>query len=344
MINERIYYIDVLKFIAIFGVIFIHVCGFTGHSEILHTPITHFSQLFVFAVPIFLMITGTLLLKRNITLSSFLKKRLSRVIFPYLFWIILAIITFLYISNSPVSDYPMVIADKFFNMSWNWYFWMILGVYFVIPIINEFIINKGIEGCKYFIALMISASIFYSVCSYLSYKTTFDLRYFIYPISFVVLGYFLANYEFKMPKNRLILISLIVFIIATGLKFVFFDAVILETTNESIFLNSFLDINILSILQSASLFLIFKNLNYRILNKSPVKRFITSVSRSSYGMYLSEIILLIPLSQIFKNYTATGTQCFFYLIAFTVLIFFLTWIFVLAVDRIPKLHKFSGYY
>lgn len=344
MEGNRIYYLDVLKFIAIFGVIFIHVCGFTGHAKMLNIRVSSFSQLFYFAVPIFLMITGTLLLDKDITISSFLKKRLSRVVYPYLFWICLAIIMFLYVSNTPVQDYPIQIADKFFNVSWNWYFWMILGVYLVIPIVNEFIIGKGEEACRYFIILMIFASIFYSLCAYLNYTTALDLRYFIYPISFVVLGYYLSRHEFGLSKNVLIIISLAVFMLTTAIKVVYSPDILLYASNANIFLNSELDISIFSILQAASLFLIFKNLNYRILEKSPVKSFVTSVSRSSYGMYLSQIILLIPLSQVFRYFISTGTGTFLHVILFTVLIFIITWIMVLAVDRIPKLHIFSGYY
>ena len=80
--TNRIYYLDVLKFISIFGVIFIHLCGFSGHSEILHFRITYFSEIFRFAVPVFLMITGTLLLNREISISDFLKKRFSRIVYP----------------------------------------------------------------------------------------------------------------------------------------------------------------------------------------------------------------------------------------------------------------------
>ena len=55
---------DILKFIAIFGVIFIYLCGFVGHGEVLHFKIAGFLEIYRVAVPIFLMITGALLLNR----------------------------------------------------------------------------------------------------------------------------------------------------------------------------------------------------------------------------------------------------------------------------------------
>ena len=338
--NERIYYIDILKFLAIFGVIFIHICGFTGHSEIMHYQIKYLSQIFHFAVPIFLMITGTLLLNRNITIKAFVKKRFARIIYPYIFWIILAIIMFLYVSNSYLQDYPMIIIDKFFTMSWNWYFWMMVGVYLAIPVINDFILNRGDEGCKYFVVLMIFTSIYYSITGISAYTTGLDLRFFILPIAYVVLGYFLSSYDFKIAKNRIVPISLMVFLLATGLKLMFPEFTV-YFTNDVIFLNSGLNINFLGIIQASAIFLLIKNLNH--FNNSYIKSFVISVSKSSYGMYLSHIILLIPLSQIFRLISTTGSQTLFLVIFFSVLIFLITWIAVLTVDRIPKLHRFSGY-
>ena len=341
MNNERIYYIDILKFIAIFGVIFIHLCGFVGHSEVLHFKIAGFSEIFRFAVPIFLMITGALLLNRDISINSFLKKRFSRIVYPYLFWIILAIITFLYVSGTLIQDYPRVILDQFFNLSWNWYFWMMIGVYLAIPVINEFVINKKLEGCKYFIALMLIASVSYSVCHFLGYKTSLDLRFFILPAAYLVLGYFLANYEFKTSKNKLILVSSILFISVTLLKLMFKDTTIFFS-NDNIFFNSGLDISILEIIQASSLFMVFKNLNYNLLNEKHIKAFITSVSRSSYGMYLSHMIILIPLYQYFKKLSLTGFQTLSFVMISAISIFLITWIAVLLVNRFS--HKFSGYY
>lgn len=341
--TNRIYYLDVLKFISIFGVIFIHLCGFSGHSEILHFRITYFSEIFRFAVPVFLMITGTLILNREISISDFLKKRFSRIVYPYLFWIVITIITFLYVSGALIQDYPFVIVNQFFNASWNWYFWMILGVYLCIPIINEFVLNKKLDGCKYIVILMIFASIFYTVCTFLGYKTFFELRFFVLPISYVVLGYFLANYEFKISKNKIIFISLVLFLIVTLLKLSFHDSTIFFA-NENIFLDSGLDINFLEIIQASSIFLIFKNLNYRFLDKDAIKRFVTSISRASYGMYLAHMAILIPLYQIFKSLSLTGTQTLLSVIFLSITIYFVTWILVLFADKILKLHKFSGYH
>ena len=289
------------------------------------------------------MITGALLLNKDISIIDFLKKRLSRIVYPYVFWIIIAIITFLYVSGSLLQDYPFAIVNQFFNASWSWYFWMILGVYLCIPIVNEFVLNKDLDACKYIIALMVFASVFYTICIFLGYKTFFDLRFFVLPVSYVVLGYFLANHDFKISENGIIFISILLFLISTFLKLSFHDSTIFFV-NDNIYLDSGLDISILEIIQTSSVFLIFKNLNYKLLNKNAIKSFVTSISRASYGMYLSHLTILIPISQIFKSLSSTGTQTLLSIILISIAVFLGTWLLVLFVDKILKLNKYSGYH
>ena len=72
--KQRIEYIDTLKFIAIFVVIAIHCFALGNGVEILHFEIVKLNQIFRFAVPLFLMITGILFLNKNINLTEYIKK------------------------------------------------------------------------------------------------------------------------------------------------------------------------------------------------------------------------------------------------------------------------------
>ena len=86
--KERIFYFDVLRAFAIIAVIICHVGHFFGP---LTTPtqiiaeIT-FKNIGMVGVPIFLMISGALLLNREYTnLKNFLKHRFARIIYPFIF-------------------------------------------------------------------------------------------------------------------------------------------------------------------------------------------------------------------------------------------------------------------
>ena len=85
--KERIFYYDVLRAFAIIGVIICHLDHFFGP---LTTPAQIIAQMTFhdignIGVPIFLMISGALLLNREYpSLEKFLKKRFARIIYPFI--------------------------------------------------------------------------------------------------------------------------------------------------------------------------------------------------------------------------------------------------------------------
>lgn len=83
---------DVLRLLAILAVILIHTTTRTlelSHYELQKIPVTFFlNQLGIFAVPLFFLISGFVLglHNTNIHYLQFLKKRIFRIIIPYIFW------------------------------------------------------------------------------------------------------------------------------------------------------------------------------------------------------------------------------------------------------------------
>lgn len=89
--KERIFYYDFLRAFAIIAVILCHIDIFYGD---LNTPLQIICKLTIndigrMGVPIFLMISGALLLNRDYELSDFLKRRFTRIIYPFIFWMTL---------------------------------------------------------------------------------------------------------------------------------------------------------------------------------------------------------------------------------------------------------------
>lgn len=93
-VKNRIFYYDFMRAVAIIAVIICHVDPFFGSlnttSKVILHNIFHYSGMV--GVPIFLMISGALILNRNYTLSSFMNKRFKRIVYPFIFWIILIMI------------------------------------------------------------------------------------------------------------------------------------------------------------------------------------------------------------------------------------------------------------
>lgn len=349
MEKVRLQYIDLLKVLSIFAIISIHAFMVWQNAEIKHINIYAFAAIARFGVPVFVMISGALLLNREIELGNFLKKKVKRLIVPFIFYYILTAVFIVLLLNSTHGQVENIFAFR-------WYFWMILGVYLCIPIINKFIQHSSMKEIEYFIALFMIASIFYQLTYYFKIEQYLYLTLFLSPLGYLVLGYYLSKKEFNLTTNKIILICILLFALSTFIKFLGVLDVIPMTdnfaANQSKILSSWLDVGIFEIIQSSSLFLlcryvylaetgIFSYVKNFLLNNI-ISKFILSVSRASYGMYL---INLIPTFCFYylKPQNLTGTQTFLTIIGLTVLTFILSWIVVVIFSKIPFVKDLSGY-
>lgn len=354
MYMNRIKYLDAIKFIAILSIICIHVAIIWPYSEIKGYNISGFSEFCRFGVPLFLMVTGALLLGREYDLRSFLEKRLTRIIIPFIFWAIIfavfILILFFSLKNNYLNNYPL---------EWGWYFWMVLGAYLTIPIINEFIVNKGMRGAKYFIVLFIISSLFYQILIFFNISSFVDLRFFLGPINYIVLGFYLSNKKFSLSTNKIIILSLILFIITSlckvGLNLVSWENAHLIINDNNLCLLSYLDVSIFEIIQSSSMFLIIKglysndngflkNIKDSFLENSIIKKFILSVSKASYGMYLSHVFFITLANYYLANIPLTGTQNALLIVVLSIIIFLSSWILIVITSKIPLIKKVCGYH
>ena len=334
--KTRIKYFDTLKFLAITGVIFLHCFILRNNIEILNFNMVNLNQIGRFGVPLFLLISGALLLNKEIELKSFFKKRFIRICYPLIFFIIFAYIFKIY-------THPLVAF---------WYCWMVLGAYLAIPVINIFVKYGSEKEIEYFLVLFAITVILYQTFNILDLKYSLDLNFFITPISYLILGYYLSTKEFNKSPNQIILISLALFIISTILKMKFgnfFD--IYPKMN----LSSTIDFGILQVIQVSSIFLLVKNIyNEHVtgifsaikgfLETNIVNKFILSVSRASYGMYLVHMLFLREfIRPFFKTLQLTSTKMIIACFATFIALFLVSWIITVILGKIPYVNKISGY-
>ena len=348
--NNRIEYIDALKFIAIISIICIHVAIIWPNANIKSFNISGFSEFCRMGVPVFLMVSGVLLLNKNYDLDSFFKKRFSRIITPFVFWAIIyaafILIIFLLSGYSGIFNYI-----NNFPLEWSWYFWMIFAVYLAIPVVNEFILNKKLTGAKYFTLIFIIASIFYQIGIIFNINSFIDLRFFLGPIGYIVLGYYLANKEFKIKTEYILIISLILFFLASIIKVGFnifpYEYAHLVIQDSTIHLLSFMDVNIFFFFLASAIFLFIKNLysfKLSIPGKNIIKKGILSISKASYGIYLIHGLFILVINELLANILFSGTEICILIVILTILVLAISWICILLTTKIPIVRKLSGYH
>ena len=336
MATERLDYIDTLKFLAIYGIIIIHTFTLWPHAQILHHDIGLLRQLFRWAVPVFLLISGALLLNRDIDLKIYFKKRFVRIFYPLLFFSILT-----YVINGPVNFFTVY-----------WYVWMILGAYLAIPIVNKFIQNSSETEIFYYVLIFIFASIFWQTMNIFNINYALDINFFITPVSYLVLGYWLSVKEFKLSANKIIIISLILFVISTYIKLKTGNFMDVYAAGN---FTSRLDLSFIQIIQASSVFLLVKELYEsdvsgiflkikNFLQRPHCKKFIFSVSCASYGMFLFHRRFFIEyIAPYITKLHMTGTQVCISILLVSIAAFLVSWIVILIMSKIPVLKMFSGY-
>jgi len=301
--SQNIDWINNLRLVALYAVIILHVTSLLlmqyGKVSISDWMVADFFNATVrFAVPVFVMITGALLLHREYEIGGFLKKRLGRVVVPFLFWSLIYIGYSLYneeitFTNNGWANYRLVLHLLKVGSSYHlWYVYMLIGLYFFIPVIGKFVRHASEKEILYFLAVWFV--ILLVTQPYLSrYNPSVDMHYFAGFVGYLVLGHYLAFNDFKIKHLRLwmiLLFVLSVLLIAIGSR-------LIVTNREWPGTMFYEPVSPPVVLLALSVFMIFKLSAPKL---SPVIIRIRDFAGSyNYGIYLAHALVLYFLEDPF---------------------------------------------
>jgi surface polysaccharide O-acyltransferase-like enzyme len=215
---ENIDWISNLRIIALYAVIVLH-CSSPLLMAYGKVPLPDWwaadflNAITRFAVPAFVMITGALLLHKEDEPGSFLKKRLSRVVVPFLFWSLVYVGYSWY--NEDIAfgrdlwaDTRQVLHLLLHGSAYHlWYVYMLIGLYFFIPVIGKFVRNAGEKEIIYFLIVWFAVMLI-SQPYLVRYNPAVDMHYFAGYAGYLVLGHYLAFKDFNVRHLRLWMVML----------------------------------------------------------------------------------------------------------------------------------------
>ena len=214
--NERIFYLDELRAIAILLVLLAHTIKyFPVNIDYLTSP-TLLSYLAIsrMGVPLFFMLSGALLLNREYSISQFFKKRFSRVLIPAIFWYI---ILFLSVAYANAFNFDLI-NIWIYDAPFPWFVCAIIGIYLMMPVFNSFIKEHGTRGAEYFLLLWLIFVVLTNLNLAHEYYVTLIFQNFGIYIGYVVLGYYLTNKEFRIYSLPMTIFCTIIFIICLAVN------------------------------------------------------------------------------------------------------------------------------
>ena len=294
--KKRILSLDIIRCAAIFFVISVH---FFLNSDFYQTDLSTggmfvlscFRWLFFTCIAIFLLLTGYLNNATKFDKDYFYK--IFRVLIPY---IIIGIISLMFKKFYFGQDITVVRGIIYlFNFSANdyaWYVEMYIGLFLLIPFLNVLYNNLKSKKSKTKLIVVLSFIFSLTVTTRFFYPTNYVINAFSdywitgYPLLYFFFGKYLKEYPLKIKNIKLILILIILFLIQSGLIFVFNYNKTYPMELFSGYAGGYY--NLFTVFEAIIIFsLLFRiNLNGKIKTK-----FITTISLVSFEMYLVSAII-----------------------------------------------------
>lgn len=298
---KRLVYMDWLRIIAALAVVMIHVSAgvVTDDAQDYKSPWmtgNFYESISRWAVPMFVMISGALMLSstREITILSFLKKRLAKILIPLFAWSVI------YYANEVRKDeITFSVADFIKRFSTDdimyhlWFLYMIAGLYIITPLLKILIQHAKRKDIEYFLILWLFTSVFSNWLEYfIGYRFEIELFFVTHYVGYYVLGYYLFTFDFHAKWRTLMYIGGI-----AGFVITFF-----MTYHESLKIDEPLEQfwydehspNVLFMV--IALFMLFKSAKIGTLKVPWIG---TVISHASFGIYLIHILVMQTLYEKF---------------------------------------------
>ena len=288
-------------------------------------------------VPLFVMISGYLLLPIKTDYRTFFKKRFTRISFPFIAFCIFYDI-FFYIKGdidmkTMFINIPKIFINYGAELGHLWFMYMIMGVYLLMPIFSPWIKSAKKEHFYFYFTIWLISSFshyihlaFPQIWGEVHWNHNTVVQGFIGDFGYAVLGAFI---KLHLKETKLYLLSIILYIVGTGITmFGFIYRIDSATTCEEVEITfQFDSFNV--IIASFGAFLLLRNIECK--NEKIVKIF-NDIAIKSYGMYLIHIFFIFLFRYLLDAPNQFPLWCIFVV---ALLSFIISYVVIKALSYIP---------
>lgn len=300
--TNRKYFIDILRIIATFAVIMIHVV-YEGTSfnpadgrgtYMIHIGLDLICQ---FAVPMFVILSGYLILnKENVTIKYGIMKALKLIVIYFL-----ASIPYAFYESSVLSNDGFTL-NSFIKWIFNgeyhlWFIPMISGLYLFSPIIKVLISKCEIKYIYYVLIIVAILNSVNMLSNLVVDKDSWQLSAIYFSNSLYIpyanyIWYFIAGYALgKIDFNKRARVTLYLVSLISSATDIYLSYVISfnDNINNYAFLGNFTPFTIINVI---ALFVFFKYLPLKLTVNNIVGKTIYFVSKATLPVYLVHVYFL----------------------------------------------------
>jgi len=284
--SNHLVWADVLRIFSISLVVLLHTFKLPTGNGIAESSSFLLITLASTAVPLFVMISGALLLPKKEAASTFFNKRIQRIIRPWLFWaLVLFIITNGINFPAPLESlrtYTEILSAKFTFIP------MIFCLYLLVPTFRIIVKEGGKRHVAYLVSLWFLAV---SFVPYLRNTMAFPIsvdnglvRQTIYYSGYMLTGWLLT--KIKLTKKTFVLTSF------TTIATILWTFALVQSSQDtnSIFMSYFAPLIVIS---SMSVFLLFQYFEkYFVKMSQKLKSILAVLAKASFGVFLIHGVIL----------------------------------------------------
>ena len=320
--NQHIVWLDVVRFIAMFTVV---CCHCTDPFNFYPGTAPNIGEIKLWGaiygsvlrpcVPLFVMITGALLLPVRGDTSTFYKKRIPRVFYPFLIWSVLynlfpwitgllglnpqIILDFFPYAGEEVMQQSFSVSLEYilmipFNFSilavHMWYIYLLIGLYLYLPVFSAWV-EKASERAKLMFLLawgvnlllpfyyQFVSNFLWGTCSWNSFGMLYAFAGFN---GYLLLGHYLKNLEWSLKKT--LAIGIPMFAVGYAVTFLGFRHItaLPEYTDEMLELFfTYCSLNV--VMMTIPVFMLAKKVK---VNSERMKKALANLTVCGFGIYM----------------------------------------------------------
>lgn len=282
MPRVRHLYLDIIRIFACILIITMHapMPGIGTNGNILSA----ISLMTAPGIGLFFMVSGALLLPVQEPTDRFLKRRLTKVVFPTLFWTFFYLILKKITTDMTTDDFcKQVSSIPFTHRGHNilWFMYTLIGLYLLSPIISPWL-QKASKREIEWVLLLWGVTLCYPILEMfvkVNESRTGMLFYFSGYIGYFLLGYYLHTFRPIIKLWHIALLYLIPLCTAVTFKL---------TATQVDFYSIFWYQSIFTVMMCIGWFCIFQRLKERM----PHSSWITLLSNCCFGIYLVHIFIM----------------------------------------------------
>lgn len=385
MNSHRIVWVDWMRVAACFMVIIVHSTEpfyLGGSGSLILTQAdafwSSFFDCFVRAcVPLFVVASSYLQFPLHYSAGEFCRRRAVRILVPFAIWTLI----YACVWGTPADNLKSLLLNFNYAAGHLWFVYMLIGVYFLMPLLSPWAEKVGKKELKVYLAIWLFTTTIPLIRDYMSsdplsitYGPTGIPRQALYPlwgeaswngyglfyylsgfIGYLLLGLYFRRFVGELSWKKTLAVALPCWLAGFAIAFGGFLRRVYETcggvfpaeglVNDAVYWETTWCNDTLGVaLMTIGWILLFRKITG---SGTFYEKVLLPVSKASYGVYLSHILILVPIVGAVRGWLGSGDAGVLgfwttpvEILLSAILAFLCTSLLSVLLQRIPKIGKY----